>query len=852
MRNALIMALAMSIILCSCHKDSSFTEINESERTGDVVINILTIEGEVSGIVYDEDNQGLVNTTISINGQEQLTDENGTFYFPEAQLNGQGTYITAEKDGYILGSDFIYPGDGLNSSYIQLLKLSQDISFQAEAGGTIQIERGGSIEFNPNSITSAFGETYTGTVNVTAKRLATDDLRLEDKMPGDLLGRNASNQEVVLATLGMVAVELRGENGEELNLMEGSTATINFPITEQDQAFAPEQIPLWYFDEIKGLWVEEGSATKVGNNYVGDVAHFSFWNCDVPYDLITFCVHISNDHGTPADDVNVTICTNGLGSRSGRPQRGELRGKIPKDEILEIKIFGNSECGDLLYQQEIGPFSEDVKLDPIQLDSGNKFTLNGTITCAGEAVSNGQVIIRGDNFIDLVSADENGQFTHSTCSSNILEIYAKNLDTGEGSLTQEVSFTEANPELDVSFVTCTDCSFEVEVAFDNATPCDELVTASLNVSGNGTYTLNWNDGSQGESFSISQGEYSVTVIEAGTECEQVIAFTAPTDFSYLDLTIEMEETDCDTGLGGLTAVVSNGVAPYTYAWADESGQSLGTNPDISDISPGLYSVTVTDAAGCTMTSDATLDRGLLEIDVQTSYALTCEQSVILVSIDDQNGSLTFLWTGPNGLVSNQAAVELSESGVYELLVTDSNGCEERFNIIVEQDLNAPLVEGVIACDGILRNIIGATNTFEGIIEVISPTGNVISNNGDETFTYSIFDFAPGSVFTIVATDFANGCVSQTTLEDQFLTNNSIEIISTREASCATCADGQIEASIIDPTNCVGCSIDIYTQIMGNYISVSIVNDLGQLGPGTHYVSLKDETGCVTEFLTVEL
>jgi hypothetical protein len=207
MKNALIMTLVMTMILLSCHKDSSFEEFNETVTTGDVVINITTIEGEVSGIVYDEANEAISNVTISINGYQEQTDENGIFYFSNAQLNEQGTYVKAEKDGYILGSDFIYPEAGLNTSYIQMMQLSQDISFQAEAGGAIQIERGGSIEFNPNAITSALGGTYTGKVNVTAKRLATDDPRLEDKMPGDLIGRNTGNQEVVLATLGMVARE---------------------------------------------------------------------------------------------------------------------------------------------------------------------------------------------------------------------------------------------------------------------------------------------------------------------------------------------------------------------------------------------------------------------------------------------------------------------------------------------------------------------------------------------------------------------------------------------------------------------------------------------------------------------
>ncbi len=855
MKNALIMACVMTMILLSCHKDSSFEEFNETVTTGDVVIDISTIKGEVSGIVYDESNQAVSNVTISINGYQEQTDQNGIFYFPNAQLNERGTYIKAEKDGYILGSDFIYPEAGLNTSYIQMMQLSQDISFQADAGGTVPIERGGSIEFNPDAITSALGGTYTGKVNVTAKRLATDDPRLEDKMPGDLVGRNASNHEVVLATLGMVAVELRGENGEELNLREGSMARITFPIAEQDQAFAPDQIPLWYFDEDKGLWIEEGNATKVGNNYVGEVAHFSFWNCDAPFELINLCVSIVNENGTPADDVKVKICTNGLGTRSGRPQRGILRGKVPKNEVLEFKVFENSDCGELLYQQEIGPFTEDVKLDPIVLQDGSKFLLTGNVLCNGVTVTNAQLVIQGNNFIDLVQANENGQFSYSTCSNDIIHIYARDLDTGEGSVTQEVIFTETSPELDLTFETCvgSDCAFEVDVTTANVLPCDEQVEAAAVITGDGNYTYSWSNGATGQTIQISQGEYTVTVSEDGTDCEKIFAFTAPGDFTYLELGFDFQEVDCSTGLGSITANVVNGAEPYTYAWTDESGQSLGTNESLSDIAPGTYSILVTDAAGCSISTLVNLNPGLLDIgNVQLNYILTCASPVATAVIDDQNGLLTVLWTGPNGLVSTQAITELWTPGEYQLEITDPNGCQEVFTVLVIEDVSIPNVEAEILCDGFSRDIVA--NSFKGqsIGEIYTPDGNILTSDGNGNFSYSLLDYEPGSMFTVVVVDASNGCTGETLIIDEFSSQNSIEIVSSREASCSTCADGQIEANIIDPTNCVGCEIEIYTENNGTLLSVTLVNDLGQLGSGPHYVSLKDETGCITEFLTVEL
>ena len=84
----------------------------------------------------------------------------------------------------------------------------------------------------------------------------------------------------------MMAVELQGASGESLNIAEGSTATLTFPIPQEILGNAPAEIPLWSFNENLGLWVEESVASLQGSNYVGEVSHFSFWNCDAPFELV--------------------------------------------------------------------------------------------------------------------------------------------------------------------------------------------------------------------------------------------------------------------------------------------------------------------------------------------------------------------------------------------------------------------------------------------------------------------------------------------------------------------------------------------------------------------------------------
>jgi hypothetical protein len=72
-------------------------------------------------------------------------------------------------------------------------------------------------------------------------------------------------------------------------------------------ATAPESMPLWFFDEQKGLWVEEGVATKQGSSYVGSVKHFTDWNADKPSENNGDLTGLVHCNGIPMPGVLVRI-----------------------------------------------------------------------------------------------------------------------------------------------------------------------------------------------------------------------------------------------------------------------------------------------------------------------------------------------------------------------------------------------------------------------------------------------------------------------------------------------------------------------------------------------------------------
>ena len=117
---------------------------------------------------------------------------------------------------------------------------------------------GGTIVFAPNTIQKSDGTPYTGTVKVAAKWLDPSDPSTMAKMPGNLFGVNSRSEEVVLGTYGMIAVELESEAGESLNILSGNTAKVTTPVRTSMLNNAPNEIPLWSYNEEYGVWVEEG------------------------------------------------------------------------------------------------------------------------------------------------------------------------------------------------------------------------------------------------------------------------------------------------------------------------------------------------------------------------------------------------------------------------------------------------------------------------------------------------------------------------------------------------------------------------------------------------------------------
>ncbi|RYD93472.1 MAG: hypothetical protein EOP50_11085, partial [Sphingobacteriales bacterium] len=255
-----------------------------------------------------------------------------------------------------------------------------------------------------------------GAVSVYAAYIDPSAQDIYQTVPGSFLANDKDGRRVQLTSYGMLAVELEGSNGQKLQVKTGQSATLTTAIPTAAQASAPASIPMWYVDETTGIWKEEGSATKVGNSYVGNVPHFSFWNCDVPSNNVSLHLTLKNGTGAPLQYVPVRITRTRAGwstsSYGWTDSLGQVAGGVPANEQLVLEVI--TSCGAPVYTQNIGPFTTATTIPSITVNipAANMTTLTGSLlNCAGAPVTNGFVIVVADNLPRFATVDTTGHFS---------------------------------------------------------------------------------------------------------------------------------------------------------------------------------------------------------------------------------------------------------------------------------------------------------------------------------------------------------------------------------------------------------------------------------------------------------
>ncbi|HEX7846083.1 MAG TPA: immunoglobulin domain-containing protein, partial [Chitinophagaceae bacterium] len=208
-------------------------------------------------------------------------------------------------------------------------------------------------------------------------------------------------------------------------------------------------------------------------------------------------------------------------------------------------------------------------------------------------------------------------------------------------------------------------------------------TGSINLTvtgGTSPYTYAWSNGATTQDItSLPAGTYNVTVTDANgcTAVLNNIVITQPA------AALALSETNVNVlcfgnSTGSIDLTVAGGTSPYTYAWSNGA-----TTQDITSLPAGTYSVTVTDANGCTAVLNnivITQPAAALALSETHVNVLCFGNSTGSINLTVTGGTSPYTYAWSNGATTQD--ITSLPAGAYNVTVTDANGCTAVLNNIV--------------------------------------------------------------------------------------------------------------------------------------------------------------------------
>jgi|GEM_PF-1120313 len=393
----------------------------------------------------------------------------------------------------------------------------------------------------------------------------------------------------------------------------------------------------------------------------------------------------------------------------------------------------------------------------------------------------------------------------------------------------------------------TDIVFVLEDQLSTATISLESNTVQLSCAGdtNGTvnFTVNPNadfngipnavivnpDGDEVDNGELIPGNYCILVFDANNclvtqDCFEVIGR------NLLDIDIQTNDESC-SDKGFILVATMGGNAPYTFDWSDVSGNN--NDSDRNNLDGGNYSLTVTDASGCTAVAENIIlenatgcnDCEELEVTSIVVREATCNNNdgAATIDLNLNTDDYTFNWM-PN--VANGATATGLSAGTYEVEIinNENENCTTTVEFAVGNS-DGPETTSI--------DILSATCLAQDGSVTLLPTDYTYTWS-DNQVTNSRGDLAAGTYF-ITVNDVATNCLD--VIAVVVALENGLEATATinQNPQC-----GENNGSV---------TIEV-TGGSGNYgYSWGGNNTRDNLASGIYNITVADpETGCSTELL----
>lgn len=373
----------------------------------------------LSGVITDGDGNLVSGATIKSGlTQTTTTDSKGIFTLFAAPVVDKRVTITISKDGYFEATktskkegNFLVINAVLQSKSMATATPSFTAeTFDVASGATATVDEAVVAIPSDGLKNAETGADVTGNAKMEVLYLSPENENFTELMPGgDMAAINKNDGEVILYSYGMMNVKLTDDSDNTLQIKDGKKATVTFPIAEDQKADAPATMPLWSFDKEKGVWVEEGVATKSvdGTYYQGEVTHFSWVNLDYPSSRATVEGTVKDASGDPVPGVKVIIDQ----VMRYTDQSGKYSAFVPINVDLDIYIKASDYFGQTIAKKnEAGLTAGETRVVNFTLPSLPKVV--GKVTSC--TATNGEEGIVSFTYTD----DNNAQKTVSTVTKN--------------------------------------------------------------------------------------------------------------------------------------------------------------------------------------------------------------------------------------------------------------------------------------------------------------------------------------------------------------------------------------------------------------------------------------------------
>lgn len=262
--------------------------------------------------------------------------------------------------------------------------------------------------------------------------------------------------------------------------------------------------------------------------------------------------------------------------------------------------------------------------------------------------------------------------------------------------------------------------------------------------GAGSNQYRWNDNVLTQNRTgLVAGTYSVTVTDANNcTVTNTYSLTQP---STLSLVAAVTSARCQgSSTGAIDLTPTGGAQPYaTYRWSNAANTQ-----DVSGLVAGTYSVTVTDANGCSSTLSATVSQPAALVPQATLQHPTCfagTNGVLTLGATGGTAPYGVLWAGGNTSLSRTGLV----AGMYSATLTDAANCTVTTTVSLTQP---PVLTGIVA-----QTNVSCFSENNGRISLTvsggtSPYGYAWSNGASTSTVSGLI----ANAYSVTVTD-ANGC-----------------------------------------------------------------------------------------------